>query len=171
MGVPSEYYGGEGPGCCIDTSSIPGEGQGCDITNDCGDGLVCIANMCSPQWMQDTFSQTQAVSIPEAGVISDAMQVSCLATVPVDVRLDLHIEHPNPSELKIWITDPTEDITTVLFDHGAVDGTTLELTDQMVGHTGDIEVNAPWTLTIEDDVSGQGGTLVEWSLDISSRYD
>ena len=42
---------------------------------------------------------------------------------------------------------------------------------QLVGFSGDEQVNGTWTLRVVDLTTGQAGTLSDWHLTITSRWD
>lgn len=167
------YWDGEGFGCCTDTARIDGEGEMCGGDADCGDGLVCIFESCSAAWMADVFDGGADRAIPEGGAeLTDTILVTCLATVPVTAHADLRLTHPQPTDLRVTVTDPSGWVETVLYDGTPLTGETLEILGAAVQHTGDDAVNGPWTLTVVDrNEDGLRGVLVEWSLDLTSRWD
>ena len=91
--------------------------------------------------------------------------VACgLASVPVDIVVYLHLDHPRPN-LVIELEDP----------NGQVDCASNQAWSPgpiiaQVG-SGDDEVNGRWTLRVRGAVSGVSGTLTGWSLYLLSRWD
>ena len=87
------------------------------------------------------------------------------------VTADVHIDHPYHGDLRVAVADPSGWVETVLFD-GQPDGSgALRLTAAPVNHTGDDAVNGPWTLRVVDGAAENEGTLVSWTLHVTSRWD
>ena len=116
------------------------------------------------------FSHAVSQGIPDGGTLTDNMMVHCLATVAVDVTLDLEIRHPRMSDLTITFYDVSKSISTVIPTQG-VTSDTLKLVGLEVNHSGDEYVNGDWPLVIQDAVPGEQGTLVGWTLHVTSRWD
>ena len=170
QGIPNVE---EATGCCTPKGSIPGQGELCSSEGTCGEGLECIGDYCSPAWMVGEFSRAPDLVIPDgdtAGVV-DAMLIRCLATVAVDVTLDLRIEHPRIGDLVVTMADVSGDIITVLHDRTGGDADVLELTGVTINQSGDEYVNGYWPLTVKDTVTGETGKLVSWTLHVTSRWD
>jgi subtilisin-like proprotein convertase family protein len=91
--------------------------------------------------------------------------VNGLATVDMDVELDLFAIHPEGGQLQVTLTNP----------HGTevvvpMDGST-RFSGTVLGFSGDEAVNGPWTLRIVDGVAGDEGSLLRWTLHLGSRFD
>jgi subtilisin-like proprotein convertase family protein len=89
-----------------------------------------------------------------------------LATVPVDIVVRLHLDHPRPEDLLVVLEDPNEQQGTVL-DHVPYSGGDVVT---FVG-SGDDIVNGLWTLHVTDTVAGESGTLLGWSVYLLSQWD
>ncbi|HET6584168.1 MAG TPA: proprotein convertase P-domain-containing protein, partial [Nannocystaceae bacterium] len=125
--------------------------------------------LCVPAWMRGTFvsSAVPDVTIPDGSSVVLELPVYGLATVDTDVEIDLWIEHSDPSQLRVTLTNPagTEvELHTNEPDAFIVDGPVL-------GFSGDESVDGDWTLRIVDDTAGTSGVLDRWSLRLGSRFD
>jgi subtilisin-like proprotein convertase family protein len=93
--------------------------------------------------------------------------IACaLATVPVDVLVTLHLDHPRPEDLIVRLEDPQGEQGVVL-DHEIWSPGQISV---RVG-SGDDAVNGEWTLEVADTVPGQQGRLLGWSVYLVSRFD
>ncbi len=165
-------------GKCIDTTPIPGEGATCDQYTPCAEGLICAGwtlwgeGNCNPGWMAGRYRSEGPAPIhdPPSGGIAPSVTVYGLASVPVDIEVMLHIDHPRPQDLRVTLLDPSG-TDAVLWDQT----TELEEWSRSFVTTGNIsrddEVNGRWHLRIEDLVAGQTGVWHEWSLFVVSRWD
>ena len=177
-----------------DLTIIPGEddvdctaggvpaGSECNDAKLCKSGLICCGTtwdfgLCFEAWMHAVFPVEGPLPIPSgdpAGLVSD-VNVTGLATVPMDAIVKIHITHPNPSQLTLslnmppqWSGEPTyED---VFWDQEPTNGPDLTL-HMPVGFVGDETVNGTWTLKVIDHGGGDGGEVVDWSLELTSRWD
>ena len=176
QGVPRD--GSSSYGKCIDTSPIAGEGARCDRVESCGAGLICAGwtlfgeGNCVPQWMAGRYEAEGPVAIPDApsAGIASGVVVYGLASVPVDLEVVVHIDHPRPEDLRVTLLDPAGS-DAVLWDRS----TELQEWSRSFVTTGGIsrddEVNGRWQLRFEDVVAGQSGTFESWSLFVVSRWD
>jgi len=177
-GVPRDGSGDQGQ--CVDTSPIPGEGERCDRWAPCQDGLICAGwtlwgeGDCVPQWMAGRFeadiASPYAIGDAPSGGIASSVTVSGLASVPVDLEVTVHVDHPRPSDLVITLVDPNG-ARAVLWDRSPeFDGR-----DRSFVTSGEISrddtVNGRWQLRVEDEVTGETGTLNGWTLFVVSRWD
>lgn len=186
--------GGVGPGTCevgtcIGTSEASnvgrctvlsgfGEQTDCSVDAPCdiSQGLVCAGlsrgdeGICFPAWMRGNFGEPDVfVDVPDGDAegLARTVMVHGLATVDMDVEIDLFVEHADPSQLRVTLTNPagTEvELHTAEPDSFIVDGPVL-------GFSGDESVNGPWTLRIVDDTAGSTGVLDRWALHLGSRFD
>ncbi len=151
----------------------------CTTASPCPDpGLVCAGasvagnGICLPAWMRGRFVSEPELAIPDAspeGVIAH-LPVYGLASVAMDVVLDLYIDHPRIRDLTVTLEDPAT-TRVVIFD-GDRDGAEIYLRDFVVlGFPGDESVNGFWKLHVTDRVTGQTGTIEDFSLTITSRWD
>lgn len=160
--------------------SIEGAGSG-DFGCPAGSGLLCAGaalsgeGLCLPAWMRGRFGADPALAIPDnkaAGVEAQLLAYG-LATVDMDVRIDLHVSHPRPADLRITLTNPSGNEVPV-FD-GATEGagrSEVYLRGHALrGFSGDESVNGVWRLKVVDSKSGQTGTLYSFGLEITSRWD
>jgi hypothetical protein len=164
-------------GKCIDTKVVlPGEGNSCSSGNSCPSGLVCAGMLiwgqgdCVPEWMSGEFVSGGSGSIPDSPTSSgtaSSVLVRGLASVPVDIKLKVSINHARPSDLRISLTDPNGD-EAVVWDQKSG---TLPSTFLVKGIAGDDEVNGQWRLRIQDRVAGTSGTHGGWSVYLTSRWD
>jgi hypothetical protein len=155
---------------------LAGEGDECDADDACADGLVCAGattgyGLCNPDWMRDTFFWTAGpVAIPDgdADGLEVTLPVSGLASVSTDVQVSLLINHPAPSDLVVTLTNPDTTEAVVIEDATAP----IVLQDiNVFGFPGDESVNGPWTLRVTDEVRGDAGELIDYSLTLTSRWD
>ena len=167
-------------GACIDTAADtdPATGAECSASTPCPTGLVCAgeptngAGLCVPAWMRGAFVTEPALPIPDgdpAGAEA-AVLVYGLATVDVDVQLDLVVSHPRPADLRVSLVNPAG-TEVVLFDHTGT-GAELYLDHAPVkGFPGDEVVNGVWRLRAIDSKTGEAGGLGRFGLTITSRWD
>lgn len=160
-------------GRCIDPTPIPGEGNTCDRWSPCNTGLVCAGwtifgeGHCVPQWMAGRYRDDEGGAID--GTLERGLIVNGLASVPVDIEVVTHIVHPRLTDLRVTLLDP-QGTESILWDQ------TSELEEwsrsyALNGISRDDNVNGEWTLRVEDVVTGESGTLEQWSLFIVSRWD
>lgn len=175
QGIPRD--GSTPYGKCVDTTPVPGEGAHCDRFTPCAEGLVCAGwtlwgeGNCNPQWMAGRYRTEGPAPLhdPPSGGIAPSVTVYGLASVPVDLEVMLHLEHPRPQDLRVTLMDPNGD-SAVLWDRSDE----LDSHNRSFVTTGisrDDEVNGRWHLRIEDLVAGQTGVWHEWSLFVVSRWD
>lgn len=179
-------------GRCIDASrddhaSIGEDCARADADFGCpaGSGLRCAGGSvadgdaavgtCWPAWMTSSFGSEPELPIAddeEAGTEAQILAYG-LATVDVEVRLDLLVSHPRPADLRITLVNPAGNEVPVF------DGATDEAPNGEVhldgarlgGFSGDESVNGVWRLRAVDGVSGSEGTLHRFALTVSSRWD
>lgn len=172
MGKPNTVSGATGQ-CEDTTSSVPGTNDSCATTAQCGSGLVCLGEFawmsggwCIPAWFAKTFFVGEALSIPDDGSVVSSQVVVCgLASVPIDIVVVLHLDHPNPEDLIVTLHAPGEQA--VLLDQEPwVPGPIVAK-----GIPSDNTANGLWSLEIVDVVSGDAGTLHGWSLYVLSMWD
>jgi len=178
QGIPHDGSGDEGR--CVDPAPIPGDGDRCDRWAPCAEGLICAGwtlwgeGHCVPQWMAGRFeadiASPYAIGDAPSGGIASSVVVSGLASVPVDLEVTVHVEHPRPADLVITLIDPNG-ARSVLWDRASDFGgrgrsfvTTGEISR-------DDNVNGRWQLRVEDEVTGEAGTLNGWTLFVVSRWD
>jgi len=173
MGRPSD--GSTLNGKCVRPDA--GTGRSCDRYTPCPSEERCAGwtlwgeGTCVAGWMADRFMGATTGAIPESpshGVYSSAV-VYGLASVPVDIEVQVHIVHPRMTDLRVTLTDPNGD-SAVLWDRSP------ELSDWSrsfvpMGISRDDEVNGRWTLHVEDLVTGETGELRHFQLFIVSRFD
>lgn len=172
VGRPSSVAGATGQ--CEDTSVNPaGSWDACDEGTPCGPDLVCMGlyvwgnGYCVPDWQAKTFHQYAAVEIPDDGTVVSSPVVACgLASVPEDILVVLHLDHPRTTDLVIELEDPNEQKGIVLDQQEWTPGQIVV----RVG-SGDDMVNGQWTLHVKDTVAGETGRLMGWSVYLVSRWD
>lgn len=169
-------------GRCIDARapSHPAEERACSAQADCpaGSGLVCGGaetsgeGLCRPAWLTGSFETRPSQPIPDASAAgAEVMLVAYgLATVDVDVKLDLLVSHPRIRDLRVTLVNPAG-AEVVVFDRSS-DGAELRLESSIVrGFSGDEQVNGVWRLRVLDTVSGRTGSIERFGLTITSRWD
>jgi len=128
--------------------------------------------ICQPGWMRGSYSSEPALAIPDndpAGAQAQLL-VYGLATVDMDVRLDLVISHPRIKDLRVKLAGPGGTEVTV-FD-GSSDGPEIAFYGKAIaGFPGDESVNGVWTLHVVDTASGKAGAIGSFGLTITSRWD
>ena len=122
---------------------------------------------CAPDWLAKTFHSHDDQDIPDDGTLLRSSVIACaLATVPVDVVVTLHLDHPRPEDLVVRLEDPQGEQGTVL-DHESWSPGQIAV---RVG-SGDAAVNGQWTLELADTVPGEQGKLLGWTLYLVSNFD
>lgn len=152
-------------------------GQECYAHAECVTGLCAgmqtpwLAPMgfCMPQDTAATVETTSSIGIPDNGSSSliVSLPVRGLATVPLDVVIDLDIDHPRKQDLVVVLHQPGG-ASAVLWNHQT------NPPSHIVGPSGiegDNMVNGDWQLQITDTVTGEQGRLVRWKMWISSNWD
>jgi hypothetical protein len=172
-----------GRGRCIDYDGAehPAEEMLCTEATPCpaGSGLQCAGlatygenGICRPAWLTGSFRTEPDQAIPDNAPAGTLVQLVAygLATVDVDVKLDLVISHPRIRDLRVSLINPAT-AEVVIFDRER-DGTELYLDDFLVrGFSGDEQVNGTWSLRVVDLASGRTGTINDFGLTITSRWD
>jgi hypothetical protein len=165
-------------GVCQDIGNVAGQGDACSTSAPCGTGLVCAGLTLWPQgncvatWMTGTFAMDVPQLIPAAGgtVSSSTAVVHGLATVPVDILVDVAVRGADPRRLRITLVDANGD-RALVWD-GATDGATIPpRIKPRPGIPGDDYVNGGWKLEVATIGAGSAGTLDRWSVFITSRWD
>jgi hypothetical protein len=163
-------------GKCVNLAADPDDGQPCSAHLDCAAGLLCAGlsreadGLCLPAWMRSRFEERPHLELADAATTTTELEVYGLATVDMDVFLEAEIEHAQPRDLRVTLTNPAGNEVLVL-EGAAGEGGALEIDDPIVGFSGDEQVNGRWTLTVTDRTSGAAGRLDRWALRIGSRFD
>lgn len=171
-GIPSDEW--LEYGVCRDTTFVPGEGDDCEADDGCSSGLSCSGTtvydghgFCRPEWMRTRVEHGGVGSISVASEpTSYPVVVFGQATVPEDIEVFLDVEHSDPSQLWIALSDPNGTLS-ILWDHesGEVPSSILALN----GISRDDAVNGEWALLVQSD--GGEGILRNFVLELSSRWD
>ncbi|MCC7541610.1 MAG: proprotein convertase P-domain-containing protein, partial [Deltaproteobacteria bacterium] len=169
-------------GRCVDYRAPrhPAEESSCAAQSDCpaGSGLVCGGasswgeGLCRPAWLTGSFETRPSQGIPDGSAAGAEVTLVAfgLATVDVDVTIDLHIVHARPRDLRVTLINPAGAEVVVIDGTGA--GAEVLLEDVAVrGFSGDEQVNGVWRLRVVDRVSGRTGTVERFGLTITSRWD
>ncbi len=162
-------------GKCVDVTPIAGEGASCDSATACGDGLICAgwtvwgSGDCVPRWMSGRWETEPESAIPESGSLRESVVVYGLASVPVDIEVQVHIDHPRRTDLRVTLLDPNG-VASVLWDR-STELAEYSRSFALSGISRDDQVNGRWTLQVEDLVTGQTGTLESFRLFVVSRWD
>ena len=146
---------------------------------DCQGPLVCIGTTifttgyCADPWMRASFEYGGSASIPSI-VMDEPMGHSLVvrgqASVPMDIVIELDIEHTDPSSLWIGLQPPTGQEPVTVYDGATAGG---PIPEQIINRSiyRDDAVNGTYTLLIQN-VGGRGeGVLNGYALHISSRWD
>lgn len=159
----------------VESSLGAGVYETCEATSDCADGLVCLGEIaygsglfCVDESMYGTFTYDEAVVIPDhaGAVLTTAVEVQGLASVPVDVVLSLDIDHPRKSDLVVTI-DNFNGYSAVVWDREANPSSEIIVR----AFPSDDMVNGEYRLHVQDVVAGQQGVLRGWDLFIVSNWD
>jgi len=170
----------EAPGRCVAPRADvdPAIGASCADDRACGSGLVCAGSalgepgLCGPAWLRGRFATRPSQSIPDNARGGAAVQllVGGLATVSTDVRIDLHVTHPRISDLRITLVNPAGTESVVFAGEGT--GSEIYLRGVALrGFPGDEQVNGVWELRAVDTRRGSLGTIQEFGLELTSRWD
>ncbi|MBP8811613.1 MAG: hypothetical protein KBG48_34675 [Kofleriaceae bacterium] len=165
-------------GVCQDLRSVPGQGDPCSATRACGAGLVCAGlslwpdGICVSAWMTGSFTMDvpQVIAASAGATATAAVIVHGLATVPLDVWVDLDVRGVDPRRLRVWLENPQGQRAS-LWD-GATDGGTIParlLPRPGVAH--DEYVNGAWRVGVETTAAGTAGTLHAVTVHVTSQWD
>lgn len=112
------------------------------------------------------FSAPGAVPVPddsEEWAIA-SIPVSGLGTRISEISVSLTLEHPDASQLEVWIQSP-QGRWEKLHDRVEASGGNLEITDRdLIGHWGGRDPNGTWKVLARDRVAGGEGRLTAASL-------
>jgi hypothetical protein len=171
-----------GRGLCVDAAADdhPAESTSCTAESGCplDSGLLCAGltrepeGLCFPAWMRRRIEVLPQLPIDPSAPSASTIVMSGLATVDVDVAIDLSLVQERAGDLRITLTNPAGN-EVVVFDGPSPDGV-LELSQPVLGFSGDEQVVGAWTLTVTDRTAGPastGATLDRWSLLVGSRWD
>ena len=150
-----------------------GADDACSPALPCGPDLACLGEFiwgsgwCVAEWFAKDFYSYDDLAIPDAGSTVSSSVIACgLATVPVDIVVTLHLDHPRPQDLVVRLEDPNNQQGVVLNHQTWSPGPIVV----SVG-SGDDTVNGEWTLHVTDTVSGESGRLLGWSVYLLSNWD
>ncbi len=150
-------------------------GMECDAYSDCQSGFCAgllvpwlSRGFCMDPSTAGTFTSTAPVAINDDGkAVESTIPVSGLATVPLDVVVDLDIDHPRKQDLVVVLHQPGG-AEAVLWNHQQNPPSHIVAPS---GIESDNMVNGDWVLEITDTVSGESGTLKSWQMWLSSNWD
>ena len=122
--------------------------------------------------MQRSFGDEVAVDVPDNTGEGATVEFDTfgLATVHTDVVLDLWLSHRDPSQVRVTLTNPSG-TEVVVFDRDPEAREIYIQNKRLLGFPGDEDANGTWTLRAEDLVTGESGTIREFSLTVMSRWD
>jgi subtilisin-like proprotein convertase family protein len=155
-------------------------GGGMHFSHDYGYGNVNVhdAVRLAETWTeQQTFAnratispqtETPNLAIPATGTVSDTMVIATDIEIE-QVIIDLDIDHARLGDVKVTLTSPdgTDSVLVYMPENGTfvsqygIVGVDFEFSS--TAHWGESSAGT-WTLTIEDLVGGNAGTLQDWSL-------
>ncbi|MBZ0238026.1 MAG: proprotein convertase P-domain-containing protein, partial [Deltaproteobacteria bacterium] len=166
-------------GVCKDLRNLPGQSEPCSPTRACAAGLVCAGltlwdeGLCVGAWMADTFVMDVPQLVPAgAGITSSTTAVvNGLATVPLDILVDVDVRGADPRRLRITLESPNGD-RGLIWD-GATGGDVIpsRIRPGAPGIPGDDAVNGGWKLEVTTIGAGTAGTLHRWSIYLTSQWD
>jgi hypothetical protein len=161
-----------------------GEFESCTEDTWCAPGLICAGitraspGMCMDATLRGVFESLDLdLEFTKGDPLMTTIEATGLATVDMDVIINLVVDHPDPSALTITLTNPSANEVMVWDQEPSPfdaiwypEPGTLRLSRVPVGFSGDESVNGTWILTITS-TSDAPGSLVSWELEIMSRYD
>jgi len=150
------------------------ENEDCQEDVQCAEGLVCMGwtmwntGWCIPQDQSATFDGVGGV-IPDGDPAgwTGTVEVVGLASVPIDIIVTIDLDHPAPESLTYTLIDPNEQTATL----SAPDPVTGITTILWRNITSDDEIHGTWSLVVTDPNAGEAGSVVGWSLYLTSTYD
>jgi hypothetical protein len=173
-GIPQD--GSTKLGRCVDPKPQTGEGDSCSSSAPCKNSeLICVGEVsmgsgsCSPAWMARSLSDNKLGYIRDnyPKGLQRSLVAYGLATVPVDIEVELSIKHGRTDDLRITLIDPNG-VEGLVWDRTRGP---LEPRMRVTGIPGDDNVNGRWTLKVVDQRSGKSGVLDSWTLHLTSRWD
>ena len=161
-----------------------GEFEDCTEASWCAPGLICAGitrfdtGMCMDADLRGVFAAEDLGSaFTNAEPLVTNIDADGLATVDMDVILNLVLDHPDPSALTITLTNPSGNEVMVWDQEPSPydfawypEPGTLRLSRVPVGFSGDEDVNGTWELRITS-TSDDPGTLDAYALEVMSRFD
>jgi subtilisin-like proprotein convertase family protein len=197
--VPEEAFGafvGENPNGTW-TISIRDDGMG-DTGSLNSWAIDLTATSAAPTTQSQTFTNNVPVAVPTSpGVVTSQILVSGASSNVFDLNLQTNLLHTFPQDLDVTLTSPQGTVVTLTTDNGgnrdnvfngtvwnddgvvaATDHEYVDLTtapslipeEALAAFMGE-DPNGIWTLTISDDLAGDGGSLDSWSLTVNSYAD
>jgi hypothetical protein len=165
-----------GYGRCIEAQDREGEGSPCSQEEPCLSGLVCglitVAQegLCLPAWQRRAFVVEKFEEIPDADAqgLDVPIVVSGLATVSLDVELELWVSHPRPQDLRVTLTNVAGTTTELEADEL---GALFYRRGPVRGLPSDESIQGVWHLRFYDEVEGEVGTVDRVVLTITSQWD
>ena len=165
-------------GVCQDIRGVPGQGDQCSATLACGTNLVCAGlslwpeGMCVGTWMAGSFTMDvpQRVAATAGASFTTTVVVHGLATVPIDLWVDLDVRGTDPRRLRVWLENPQGERGRVW--DGATGGATIPA--RLVPGPGiahDNYVNGGWKIVVETIGAGSAGTLHAATVHVTSQWD
>ncbi|WP_095961582.1 proprotein convertase P-domain-containing protein [Corallococcus macrosporus] len=165
-------------GRCVDTAYLAGNGDVCSRFMACpSEGLICIGlasgwveGYCAPAWMGASFIEYSDLRLQSTNpLVTAPLTVVGLATVPMDINVELDIVHTAPHRLVLTLEDPGGE-TALLWD-GPNEGTPPSRIVVTRGIPRDGSINGRWKLHVANPSGVGSGTLRSWTLKLTSRYD
>ncbi len=149
-------------------------GGDCNEDVDCAEGLACLGwtlwptGWCVEQDDVGTFDGAGgAIPDGDSAGWTSTVEVVGLASVPIDIIVTIDLDHPAPGSLTYTLIDPNEQTATL----SAPDPAT-GITDILWRNiTSDDEIHGTWSLVVTDPSTGDAGSVVSWSLYLTSTYD
>lgn len=170
-------------GRCIrsgaDTHSAIGSTCALPVGCTAGSGLVCAAaalggtGFCQPAWMRARFFSEPALLIPDnrpSGATAQLL-VYGLATVAVDVRLEMVVSHARTSDLRVTLTNPAGTEVVVFDGQTNANGEIYFDNKALAGFPSDESVNGVWFLKAVDKKAGKTGAIGRFGLELTSHWD
>ncbi|QDE72434.1 hypothetical protein BHS09_13695 [Myxococcus xanthus] len=165
-------------GRCVDASYLSGNGDVCSRFVACpSEKLICIGlasgwveGYCAPAWMGASFIEYSDLRLQSTNpLVTAPLTVVGLATVPMDINVELDVVHTAPHRLVLTLEDPGGE-TALLWD-GPNEGTPPSRIVVTRGIPRDGVINGRWKLHVANPSGVGSGTLRSWTLKLTSRYD
>jgi hypothetical protein len=176
---PITAVGATSRGALVPCSAGGLEGATCSLDAPCAPGLHCAllthggpTGMCLETSQRGVFPGAGFGTIPDASLAGRTVTFDAggIATVPLDVLLEVELDHPRPSDLHITLTSPSTS-SVVVWDNQVHPGGRTVFRRAVVGFPADESLTGTWSLTIRDANQGLEGSVLSARLEILSQWD
>jgi hypothetical protein len=146
----------------------------CEADSDCQSGLVCMGwTMWGNGWCIDEAQSATFTGgggdIPndDATGWTGTVEVTGLASVPMDIIVWIDLEHAAPGTLTYTLIDPNGATASL----AAPDPVTNQADITWRNITSDDMIGGTWSLVVADPIAGAAGRVTGWDLYLTSNYD